>query len=105
MHLEHSSPGDDCTQRDHDFSIIEMQSLNQKIAVLRYHFKTSAYDLPVGLPRSLFAALELLSENEDLQATPGKNFASVYIAIKETEVEEFQRVISPWEREYLLLNV
>ena len=31
--------------------------------------------------------------------------SSTYRAIKQAEFETFMRVISPWEREYLLLNV
>lgn len=66
---------------------------------------TSAYNLPMELPHGLFAALELLNESPELQDILGRKFSSVYTAIKETEVEAFRRVISPWEREYLLLNV
>jgi len=35
----------------------------------------------------------------------GKGFVATYRAIKQAEFETFMRVISPWEREYLLLNV
>jgi len=35
----------------------------------------------------------------------GERFVTVYKAIKEREYETFFRVISPWEREFLLLNV
>jgi glutamine synthetase len=66
---------------------------------------TSAYDLPVELPHDLFEALRLLNGNAALQETLGEKFIAVYTAIKETEFETFMRVISPWEREYLLLNV
>ena len=66
---------------------------------------TSAYNLPMELPHGLFAALELLSGSPELQDILGRKFSAVYTAIKETEVEAFRRVISPWEREYLLLNV
>ena len=66
---------------------------------------TSAYNLPVELPHDLFEALRLLNGNTALQETLGEKFTAVYTAIKETEYETFMRVISPWEREYLLLNV
>ena len=66
---------------------------------------TSAYDLPVELPHDLFEALRLLNGNAALKETLGEKFIAVYTAIKETEFETFMRVISPWEREYLLLNV
>jgi glutamine synthetase len=35
----------------------------------------------------------------------GDEFVTVYTEIKETEFEEFMEVISPWEREHLLLHV
>ncbi len=66
---------------------------------------TSAYHLPMELPHGLFAALELLDKNIQLRDILGKKFSAVYSAIKETEVEAFRRVISPWERQFLLLNV
>ena len=40
-----------------------------------------------------------------LQGILGKEFMGVYAAIKREEYETFMQVISPWEREYLLLNV
>lgn len=66
---------------------------------------TSAYELPIELPHDLFEALGLLNQSEPLQNLLGNKFTQVYTAIKETEFETFMRVISPWEREYLLLNV
>ena len=35
----------------------------------------------------------------------GEEFCNLYKAIKRDEVETFLRVISPWERDHLLLNV
>jgi glutamine synthetase len=35
----------------------------------------------------------------------GDRFSHVYLALKRSEFEEFMRVISPWEREHLLLSV
>ena len=35
----------------------------------------------------------------------GVEFCNLYKAIKRDEVETFLRVISPWERDHLLLNV
>ena len=35
----------------------------------------------------------------------GEHFVNTYRAIKQAEFETFMQVISPWEREYLLLNV
>ena len=35
----------------------------------------------------------------------GPEFARVYAIVKRAEYEEFLHVISPWEREFLLMNV
>lgn len=57
------------------------------------------------LPRSLGEALDLLRESEPLAQVLGNSFITVYTEIKETEYEEFMKVISPWERDHLLLHV
>ena len=35
----------------------------------------------------------------------GPDFCTVYDSVKRNEYKEFLQVISPWEREHLLLNV
>jgi glutamine synthetase len=65
----------------------------------------SAYTLDFGLPRGLLEAVALFEECEELADIFGRSFVSTYRAIKQAEFETFMRVISPWEREYLLLNV
>lgn len=65
----------------------------------------SAYDLDFGLPRGLLEAVALFEECEELVELFGKSFVATYRAIKQAEFETFMRVISPWEREFLLLNV
>ena len=57
------------------------------------------------LPRSLLEAVAKMEEAEELHNILGKSFIQAYAAIKREEFETFMRVISPWEREYLLLNV
>lgn len=57
------------------------------------------------LPRGLLDALALFESDEKLQDLLGREFSGVYAAIKREEFETFMKVISPWEREYLLLNV
>jgi glutamine synthetase len=59
----------------------------------------------VPLPRSLGEALALLRAETDLAEVLGKEFVTVYTEIKEIEYAEFMKVISPWEREHLLLHV
>ena len=59
----------------------------------------------VMLPRSILDAVRLLENSPELVAIFGEVFVRTYRTIKETEFETFMSVISPWEREYLLLNV
>ena len=59
----------------------------------------------IDLPRGLLEALALFAECEDLVEFLGSSFFATYRAIKLAEYETFMQVISPWEREYLLLNV
>ncbi len=65
----------------------------------------SARGLPYTLPRGLLEAVALFEETEELVEIFGKSFVHTYRAIKQTEYDTFMRVISPWEREYLLLSV
>ena len=67
--------------------------------------KGDAYLSPYALPRSLGEALDWLRRESDLHEVLGKEFITVYSEIKELEFEEFMKVISPWEREHLLLHV
>ncbi|WP_011579509.1 MULTISPECIES: glutamine synthetase family protein [Chelativorans] len=59
----------------------------------------------INLPRGLLEAVALFEADESLRNIVGDLFASTYAAIKRAEFETFMKVISPWEREYLLLNV
>jgi glutamine synthetase len=67
--------------------------------------KGDAYLGDFQLPRSLGEALELLRAEKDLHAVLGEAFVTVYTEVKEIEYDEFMKVISPWEREHLLLHV
>ena len=65
----------------------------------------SAYKLPYELPADLSRALQLLTDNEPLKAEMGERFIAAYNAVKECELSAFFKVISSWEREYLLLSI
>ena len=68
-------------------------------------FKGDAYDGDGDIPRVLGSALDLFEQAEALHAVLGPEFARVYSIVKRAEYDEFLQVISPWEREHLLLNV
>lgn len=60
---------------------------------------------PITIARSLDQAVKFLNENNDLNEILGPSFVTAYCAVKQEEFETFNRVISSWERQYLLLNV
>ncbi|MBF9051328.1 glutamine synthetase [Roseobacter sp. HKCCD9010] len=64
-----------------------------------------AYDADDAIPRGLHAALELFEANTAMADVLHPEFCRVYAAVKALEYKEFLQVISPWEREHLLLNV
>ena len=69
-------------------------------------FKGDAYEDSEGdLPRVMGEALNLFDAAPALHSVLGEEFARVYSIVKRAEYEEFLQVISPWEREHLLLNV
>lgn len=65
----------------------------------------AANDDEISLPRGLLEAVALFEECPELVDIFGRRFVASYRAIKQAEYETFMQVISPWEREYLLLNV
>ncbi|MDO6583938.1 glutamine synthetase family protein [Salipiger sp. 1_MG-2023] len=68
-------------------------------------FRGDAYEGEGDIPRVLGSALDLWDEATALHEVMGPEFARVYAIVKRAEYEEFLSVISPWEREHLLLNV
>jgi len=71
----------------------------------RPEIKGSGYVTAQGMPRSLRESLVMLDEAAAMQDILSPEFCRVYKAVKEAEQEEFLQVISPWEREHLLVNV
>ncbi len=63
--------------------------------------RSDEFDLPVGL----LEAVDLFESTDDLIEPFGGNFMTTFAAVKRAEFATFMRVISPWEREFLLLNV
>ncbi len=65
----------------------------------------SAYRYAHTLPISLDEALDKLNYTKSLKVVLGELFVEAYKDVKFEEMQHFRRVISSWEREYLLLNV
>jgi glutamine synthetase len=58
-----------------------------------------------SLPSSLAQSLARFEKATEIRAVLGEEFCKLYEDIKKAENEEYQREISPWERQHLLLNV
>lgn len=65
----------------------------------------SAQDEGFSLPRSLEESLANLRSCKPIRELLGERFSTCYAAIKHKEYQTYFRVISSWEREFLLLNV
>ncbi len=59
----------------------------------------------IDLPRGLLEAVSLLESDPALTDALSPDFIGLYAGVKRGEFETFMQVISPWEREFLLLNV
>ncbi len=68
-------------------------------------FIGDAYHGEEAIPRGIYAALEELESATSLRNVLGEEFCRVYEIVKKSEYDDFLQVISPWEREHLLLNV
>lgn len=64
-----------------------------------------AYRLAFTLPRHLSDALYKFNHARPLKDVLGDGFARAFSEVKNLEFDQYQRVISSWERENLLLNV
>lgn len=67
--------------------------------------EVDAHTLGVSLPAHLQDALAALSDCQPLREILGTRFVDAFIDVKRSEWRLYNRVISSWEREYLLLNV
>ena len=71
----------------------------------RPEFKASAYIDGDDIPTTMGDGLDRLEDDKALWVVLGDEFCKVYDSVKRNEYKEFLQVISPWEREHLLLNV
>jgi len=78
--------------------------MNMGLKASKPHMGT-ANEESVEVARTLEEGLRNLTSTPELQDIFGELFLRAYSAVKLDEFEEFNRVISSWEREHLLLNV
>jgi len=65
----------------------------------------NAYEEEITLARSLEEGLRYIDEDEAIVEILGERFIRAYRSVKMLEYDAFQRTISSWERQHLLLNV
>ena len=65
----------------------------------------NAYNRARTLPRSLEVALDRMMHCKPVKTLLGEDFFELFFAIKDSELLNYQSVISSWEREHLLLRV
>jgi glutamine synthetase len=66
---------------------------------------SSAWDLDFELPSHMEDSIRRMRECEPLREVLGAAFVDAFLAVKEVEYATYNRVISSWEREHLLLLV
>ncbi len=57
------------------------------------------------LPSNISEAINLFDKNKELNEVFGEKFVKTLVAMRKVEYLAYMEVVSPWEREYLLLNV
>ena len=67
--------------------------------------RDSAWDQEYGFPRTLADALDELEKCEPLLDLLGERFVKLYVHMRRAEIESFSALVTPWEREHLLLTV
>ena len=65
----------------------------------------NAYEQAPDLPTNPSVALDLFVNTPKIKEILGEDFVNSWSQVKATEYEEFLQVISPWEREHLLMAV
>lgn len=104
--VENRLPGMDCNPYLGIAASLACGYLGLKEATMpRAECTTNAYIDSDDIPYNLGDALDLLDEDEALKSVLGPVFCGVYESVKRNEYKEFLQVISPWERQHLLLNV
>jgi glutamine synthetase len=77
----------------------------QKKLVPSEPYQGTANEDVVKVVRTLEEGLRHLQDSSEMREIFGERFMRAYSAIKRQEFEQFNRVISSWEREHLLLQV
>ena len=64
----------------------------------------NAYLVQSTLPRTMVQALERLAACTPARALLGEDFFQTFLRVKQQELDAFEGIVTPWEREHLLLK-
>ncbi len=67
--------------------------------------KKAAYNMNVSLSESIYQSIDTFSRSKEAKDIFGETFIELFCSIKDLEVNAYNKIITAWEREYLLLNV
>ena len=67
--------------------------------------KKAAYNVNVSLTESIYQSIDMFSRSKEAKEIFGETFVELFCSIKDLEVNAYNKIITAWEREYLLLNV
>ncbi len=67
--------------------------------------KKAAYNVNVSLTESIYQSIDTFSRSKEAKEIFGETFIELFCSIKDLEVNAYNKIITAWEREYLLLNV
>ncbi len=62
----------------------------------------TGWEHPRGIPITLDSALDKMHDSKMLRESFGHRFVDMYVACKKTEMNNYHRVVSSWERKFLL---
>lgn len=79
--------------------------IEKKIKASAETKKSTFDDKKSSLPKNIDEAISLFEKDNDLRKLFGQKFIKTISAIRRVEYQAYLKVISSWEREYLLLNV
>ena len=83
----------------------DADSLLRKINASKETTKSVFNDKISSLPKNLNEAIILFEEDKDLAEVFSQKFVRTIAAIRRVEYNAYLKVVSSWEREFLLLNV
>ena len=67
--------------------------------------KKAAYNVNVSLTESIYQSIDTFSRSKEAKEIFGETLIELFCSIKDLEVNAYNKIITAWEREYLLLNV